>query len=80
MCIVSGHAYILFDGAYGFKEVERGNERLNVITFNKSGDFEDPPERKYVRRLPRAFPGTMVSIRLTLDERYLMQLVGENNG
>jgi hypothetical protein len=80
MCIVSGHAYILFDGAYRFGEIIRGGESLKIITFNESGRLEDPPDKKYVRRLPRAFPGTMVSIRLTLDERYLTRLAGDANG
>ena len=78
MCIVSGHAYILFDGTYGFREIIRDGEPLKIITFNKSGTLEEPPERAFVRRLPKAFPGTMVSIRLTLDERYLARLAEGN--
>jgi hypothetical protein len=80
MCIVSGHAYILFDGKYRFNEIIRGNDSLKIITFNKSGTLEEPPDREYVRRLPRPFPGTMVSIKLTLDEKYLTKLVGDNHG
>ena len=79
MCIVSGHAYVLFDGTYNFNEIEKAGEVLKIITFNKSGTLEEPPDRTYVRRLPKPFPGTMVSIRLTLDERYLSELVGSTN-
>jgi hypothetical protein len=80
MCIVSGHAYILFDGKYEFREIMRGNDPLKIITFNQSGTLEEPPEKEYVRRLPKPFPGTMVSIKLTLDEEYLTKLVGDTNG
>ncbi len=79
MCVVSGHAYILFDGKYKFQEIKRGNEKLKVITFNESMSFEDPPDRRYVRRMKDPFHGTMVSIRLTLDEEYLSELTGADH-
>jgi hypothetical protein len=79
MCIVSGHSYILFDGSHHFHEIQRGEDQLKIITFNESGSLDDPPERKYVRRLAHPFPGTMVSIRLTLDEHYLTRIAGEKD-
>lgn len=77
MCIVSGHAYILFDGTYGFVDMPVADEVLKVITFNKSGTLNEPPDKDFVRHLPNGFPGTMISIRLTLDEEYLTALAGE---
>lgn len=78
MCICSGKAYILFDGKYHLQEVPRGDEMLKVIAFNAENDLERPPDAEYVHRLSYSFPGTIVSIRLTLDESYLSRLASSN--
>jgi hypothetical protein len=77
MSVVSGHAYLLFDGAHEFHDIDVGGEKLKVITFNSSGTLEEPPDTRYVRRLPNSFPGTMISVRLKLDEQYLTRLTGK---
>jgi hypothetical protein len=74
MCIASGGAFILFDGKYHLQEVQRGNEMLKVIAFNADNDLEKPPDRGYVHSLENPFPGTVVSIRLRLDESYLARI------
>jgi hypothetical protein len=74
MCIASGSAFILFDGKYHLQEVQHGDEMLKVIAFNADNDLEKPPNRQYVRSLGSSFPGTVVSIRLNLDEAYLARI------
>lgn len=80
MCILSGHSYILYDGTYTLGPLKRGSETLQVIAFNKSNSLEEPPDSKYVFSLPIEFPGTVVSIRLTLDKEYLQAQVESANG
>jgi hypothetical protein len=75
MCIVSGNSYILFDGTYKLGDIQRAGEFLQVIAFNEKNDLEEPPDPKYVFRLPSYFPGTIVSIELTLEESYLASLL-----
>jgi hypothetical protein len=79
MCIVSGHSYILFDGTYKLQPVFRENEEFQVVAFNETNDLEEPPNHDYVYRLPTSFPGTIVSIDLTLDEEYLHKVLGKKN-
>ncbi len=71
MTIISGNAYILFDGTYHLGPIQRNGETLQVIAFNDENDLQKAPDRKYVFRLPSYFPGTIVSIELTLEEEYL---------
>jgi hypothetical protein len=75
MCIVSGKAYILFDDKYGLGEIQKDGETLKIIAFNEDNDLEEAPDSNYVFRLPSHFPGTIVSIDLTLDEAYLGALL-----
>jgi hypothetical protein len=77
MCIVSGHSYILFDGAYKLQPVVRDNEEFQVVAFNETNDLEEPPNHDYVYRLPTSFPGTIVSIDLMLDEEYLNKVLSK---
>ena len=72
MCIVSGGAYILFDGIHHLVKNERG---LQTIAFNAFNDLTIPPDKKYVRALKNRFDGTIFSIRLVLDHSHLEQLV-----
>jgi hypothetical protein len=75
MAIISGNSYILFDGTYQLGPIQRNGETLQVIAFNKENDLQKAPDRKYVFRLPSRFPGTIVSIELTLEEEYLATMV-----
>lgn len=74
MCIASGHAYILFNGKYHLQQVPWGGESLKIIAFNADNDLHRPPDRDCVYRLDHPNPGTLVSIRLTLDASYLAEL------
>ena len=50
---------------------------MKIIAFNAENDLEKPPDRGYVHGLENSFPGTIVSIRLNLDEAYLAKIAGE---
>jgi hypothetical protein len=80
MCIASGRALILFDGKYHLRPTPHGNEMLKIIAFNADNDLGKPPDKDYVHGLDTPFPGTIVSIRLTLDEKYLSKVAAENGG
>ncbi len=54
-------------------------EEFQVVAFNQTNDLEEPPDYKYVYRLPTSFPGTIVSIDFTLDEEYLNKVLGKKN-
>jgi hypothetical protein len=79
MCVLSGGAYILFDGTHKIRPVKRGQEELKVIAFNDDNDLHKPPDPKYVRQLRKSFPGTVISIRLTLD-RNVLERLAQGNG
>ncbi len=74
MCITSGRGYILFNGKYHLQPVKRDGETLKIIAFNDDNDLMRPPKRDNVRRLEALFPGTIVSIRLTLKASHLASL------
>lgn len=68
MCILSGRAYILFDGEYHLSDITaQGSERRKVIAFNDSNDLEEPPDEDCVYALERTFAGTIVDLKFKLD-------------
>jgi len=70
MCVISGHALILFDGKYSLRaEPFEGGER-KVIAFNNTNSLERPPDGSYVRTLSKPFPGTLISMKFNLKEKY----------
>jgi hypothetical protein len=78
MSIISGNAYIYFDKSYTLEPVEtEGNQRYQ-IAFNESNDLRQPPDKKYVKKLKRFFPGTAITLRFYLEKEYIEEL--RNNG
>ena len=74
MCVLSGSAFLLFDGSYGLYETEVGGQRRFQISFNKDSTLELPPDKQYVRPLKNYFPGTIISLRFTLNKQHLDEL------
>lgn len=74
MCIVSGSAYILFDGKYTLKEKRVGffDTPRKFIAFNDQNDLESAPNPDYVYKLKGFFPGTIISLRFPLNDEHLM--------
>lgn len=77
MVLVSGSAYILFDGTYNLRSEPVGDETRKIIAFNADNSLELPPDGQFVRSLPLAFPGTLVSMRFVLKEAHLRELEEE---
>lgn len=75
MCILSGNSYILFDGRYDLSK-DKGIRR---IAFNSDNDFRRPPDSGCVRSLRDRFPGTLVGLRLSLDQAFIAKLLGDGN-
>lgn len=70
--ITSGRTSILFDGRYETiaKKYSAGFKN-KVITFNDSHNLYDPPDPNYVKFIRHKFPGTIISMDLYLDSKYL---------
>lgn len=67
LVILSGNTRILFDGKYQIKELDRNGSTYKVMTFNKSGRFEDRPDEKYVTFADNFFPGTMIAAKININ-------------
>jgi hypothetical protein len=82
MCVVSGATQILFDDKYAMskKQVAVGFRR-RVLAFNASNDLSERPNTNNVRPLKHFFPGTLISLRFFVDDKYLseLHLTGEHN-
>lgn len=66
--IISGNTQIHFDGQYGIREITKNKENFKVMTFNKSGNIEEPPDRKYVKRRSTYFPGTIIEAKILINK------------
>lgn len=83
MTIISGRTYIKFDGRYNmsmkkFKsDPAFGSGKKRIIAFNKENDIYKPADNAVVRQLKENFPGTVISLRIYLDNRYIMKEEGD---
>lgn len=83
MTIVSGKTQIKFTDAYKMKRVRfvqdavfgTGNKR--IIAFNKENDIYAPPNRDNVIKMSEYFPGTVISLKFYLDNRYISSKKGK---
>lgn len=71
MVILSGRTYIKFDGKYRMAADASGRP---VIAFNPENSLESPPDRRYVRCLDTAFPGTIVAIRFPVPDTAVREI------
>lgn len=69
LSILSGKTSIIFDGKYelteGFNSI---GEKCTYMTFNKSGNIYDKPDKEYVKFAKYNFPGTIISARILFNE------------
>ena len=80
MCILSGATHIVLDGTYRMAHKTTPDGQLRrVIAFNDENDLHRKPDKSCVRSLSKAFPGTAISIRFSLDRAYLKKLVTQND-
>jgi hypothetical protein len=66
--IISGNTNILFDGSYDIMDKIVGNDTFKVMTFNKSGNIEDKPDGKFVKKINTFFPGTIITAKILITE------------
>lgn len=70
--ITSGRCSILFDGTYKLeKKAFQSGYTNKTIAFNKNNNLYEEPDAKYVRTMANYFPGTVISMDLTIDNKYL---------
>ena len=72
LSITSGACSILFDGTYKLKEQKFGDYTNRIIAFNDTNKLSDEPDTKYVRTLSNSFPGTVISMELFIDGKFLV--------
>lgn len=68
LTLLSGNTRITFDGTYTVNEVVRGKEgrKYKMVTFNESGNIEDPPDKRFVSFTDNFFPGTMIVAKICI--------------
>lgn len=74
MIIASGKSRIVFDGSYGVEKMDDNGEVYRVMTFNKSGSLDNKPDDKFVYNCEHYFPGTMISVKLLLNDDDIKQI------
>lgn len=72
MSIISGNTYIHFNNKYPpvFEKNIDGTQ-LKVIAFNKSNDLNEPPDSGNVKKINNYLPGTVISMKFYLQDKYL---------
>ena len=73
--ITSGKCSILFDGKYQLQDKTYKKEYTNkIIAFNEKNDLTIEPDKNYVRTLDNSFPGTIISMDLTISNQYIERI------
>ncbi len=66
VAIVSGKSYVRFAGP--FRKGDSASNGRRLQWFNAENSVEKPPSSDYVKNLPCAFPGTLVTTRFVIDQ------------
>ncbi len=83
MTIISGRTYIKFNGKYNMRKMKFdndpvfGNGEKSIIAFNGGNNIYKPADTEFVQKLQENFPGTVISLRVYLDHRYISKRKGE---
>ena len=76
--IISGRSCIRFSGPYkGYRPSPPSQKRIQP--FNTEGSLDSAPDMSYVFDLDFGFPGTIVTLRFSLDYKALMEKVSPND-
>lgn len=79
MSIISGSAYIKFDGKYKIKNKGMPGGNRDIIAFNENNNLEEPPDKRYVKKIKNYFPGTVICLDFYIDKQYIISLKEEKN-
>lgn len=82
--LTSGRTHIIFDDKYVIerKKIEDevlGSGERRVIAFNNDNDIFQRADNHNVKRIKEYFPGTIISMKLYIDKKYLTEMKGETN-
>lgn len=72
LSVTSGNSHIVFNGEY---KMEKNLDGRYVIAFNETNDLNVKPDGKYVYSLKNKFPGTVITLKFYLDEKYLEKII-----
>lgn len=75
MTLLSGNTQIRFDGKYNIVEKKINNETFKIMSFNNTGNIEDMPDSESVFHVSNYFPGTMLSVKLLLNDDDIQELI-----
>ena len=66
MTIISGNSQIIINNDDEICKIEN-----KQISFNKEKSLDYKPDERYVKKLERYFPGTIISLNIFLDRNWL---------
>lgn len=73
--IYSGNTFIKCDNDYKPFQVEG----VNYLSLNKENDLLIPPEKTHLKGLNRKFPGTLLVVKLYINENHLLKKMNNND-
>ncbi|RJG46653.1 hypothetical protein D3Y55_21950 [Mesorhizobium sp. DCY119] len=79
VAILSGNAYIRFEAPYS-EGFGTSDDDRRLQWFNLKNDVLKKPDSGYVMDLPRAFPGTLITMRFVLDGSLQTENLDDDNG
>jgi len=68
LTLISGNTHIIFDGKYPLVEVEKNNNKFQMMTLNNSGNILQQPDDKFITFVPHYFPGTLISAKIHIND------------
>ncbi|MCS6110974.1 hypothetical protein FDB55_01970 [Clostridium botulinum] len=78
MSIISGNTCILFNDKYKLKDVDFNGESRKIIAFNEENNLYKPPDKNNIKIIKNRFPGTVISMKFYVDEKYIEKLIKED--
>lgn len=82
--LTSGRTHIVFDNNYKLERKHIADEVLGtgekrIIAFNADNDIFQRADRRNVQRIKEYFPGTIISMKVYVDSKYLTKLKGNKH-
>jgi len=74
LSILSGKTLLICDNTY--KPYLKNN--LYLLSLNPENDIDKLPDRNYLKKLPNYFPGTMLEIKIYLNNDHFLKKINEN--
>jgi hypothetical protein len=78
MVLISGSTRIYFNDKYHMGPKNIGGQERQWIAFNEENDLAQKPDPNNVHSLKAFFPGTVLTLRFYIDEKYLEKFCDTN--